>query len=95
MHALTSTIKRRRLDRGWSQAELASRAGVSRKWLGELKAGKVSLELGMVLRVLDALGLAVTLEDVVRTPDEDLLEAVLADHRGRVAARTPARPSSS
>jgi HTH-type transcriptional regulator/antitoxin HipB len=44
-----------------SQAELAKRTGVSRKWIYEFEAGKPTAELGLLLRVLDALDLAVEL----------------------------------
>lgn len=53
-------IRRARSDRGWTQAELAERAGVGRQWLSELEGGKRTAELGRVLSVVDALGLAVT-----------------------------------
>jgi HTH-type transcriptional regulator/antitoxin HipB len=44
-----------------SQAELAKRTGVSRKWIYEFEAGKATAELGLLLRVLDALGLGIEL----------------------------------
>jgi predicted transcriptional regulator len=34
------------------------RAGVSRKWVYEFEAGKPAAELQLILRVMDALGLA-------------------------------------
>jgi HTH-type transcriptional regulator / antitoxin HipB len=46
----------RRQELALSQAELARRAGVSRKWISEFEAGKPTAELGLVLRVLDELG---------------------------------------
>ncbi len=46
----------RRQELGLSQAELARRAGVSRKWISEFETGKPTAELGLVLRVLDELG---------------------------------------
>ena len=44
-----------------SQAELAAHAGVSRKWIYEFEAGKPNAELGLILRVVDALGLQLEL----------------------------------
>ena len=46
-----------------SQSQLASQTGVSRKWLSEFERGKTAAELGLVLRLLNGLGLqiAVTL----------------------------------
>ncbi len=40
-----------------TQAALASRAGVSRKWVYEFESGNPGAELGALLGVLDALGL--------------------------------------
>ena len=51
----------RRTDLKLSQAELARRAGVSRKWISEFEAGKPTAEFGLVIRVLDELGIALEL----------------------------------
>lgn len=56
-HDLASAARRRRLDLGLSQAELASRAGASRDWVNSFEAGKPTVELILVLRVLEALDL--------------------------------------
>jgi HTH-type transcriptional regulator/antitoxin HipB len=56
---LANAIRGRRRDLGLTQSELAKNARVSRKWLSEVEAGKPSAETGLVLRVLDALGLRV------------------------------------
>lgn len=58
--AFGSAIRQARTDRGLSQVELASRAGVGRPWLSELETGKRTAELGRALSVLSALDLAVT-----------------------------------
>lgn len=49
-------VRDRRHDKELSQQALADNAGVSRRWLASLEAGKPGAELGMVLRVLSALG---------------------------------------
>ncbi len=54
---MAATVRGRRTDLKLSQAELAQRAGVSRKWISEFEAGKATAEFGLVLRVLDELGL--------------------------------------
>jgi HTH-type transcriptional regulator / antitoxin HipB len=54
---LGATIRDRRGQLGWSQGELAVAAGVSRQWLSELESGKQTAEVGLVLRVFDALDL--------------------------------------
>lgn len=53
---IAALVRGRRLDLGWSQGDLATRAKVSRKWINEFEAGgKATAELGHVLRVLEAL----------------------------------------
>jgi HTH-type transcriptional regulator/antitoxin HipB len=54
---LAAVVRGRRRDLGLSQAELAVRAGVSRKWIYQFEAGKPTAELRLILRVLEALGL--------------------------------------
>lgn len=53
---VAAMIRGLRAERGLSQAELARRAGVSRKWIYEFEAGKPTAELGLVIRVLERLG---------------------------------------
>jgi HTH-type transcriptional regulator / antitoxin HipB len=67
-----------------SQAQLADRAGVSRKWIYEFEAGKPSAELGLLLRVLDALDLALELTRGADATAETVdLDAILDEHRRR------------
>ena len=56
-----AAVRGRRLDLGLSQAELAKRTGVSRKWIYEFEAGKTTAEFGLALRVFEELGLVLTL----------------------------------
>jgi y4mF family transcriptional regulator len=83
---LAALVRGRRKDLGLSQAELADRAGVSRKWIYQFEAGKPTAELRLILRVLDALGLVldVTSDDQSATdqPTGDL-DALIEEHRGR------------
>lgn len=55
---IAATVRGRRVERGWTQADLAARVGVSRKWLVDLEGGKASVQVGLLLRVLDALDIA-------------------------------------
>lgn len=59
---LAAAARGRRLKLGLSQAALAKRASVSRQWVNEFEAGKLTAELGLVLRLLDALGLRLQIE---------------------------------
>jgi HTH-type transcriptional regulator/antitoxin HipB len=85
IHDLVAAVRGRRRQLGLSQAELASRAGVSRQWLVAFEAGKPTVELSLVLRLLDALGLRLALderaEDAASTTGIDL-DALLDDLRG-------------
>jgi HTH-type transcriptional regulator/antitoxin HipB len=83
---LAAAVRGRRKDLGWTQAELAARAGVSRKWVYEFEAGKPAAELRLILRVLDALGLLLEVgsEGAVQLPAGSAvtdLDALIDAHR--------------
>lgn len=54
---LGAVIREHRKLRGFDQAELAKRIGVSRQWVIGIERGRARAELGLVLRALDALGI--------------------------------------
>ena len=56
-HAVGQRVRGARVGQGLSQLALAERCGVSRKFIGELEAGKENASLGLALRVLDVLDL--------------------------------------
>ena len=80
-----------RVELGRSQGEVAESAGVSRQWLSEVESGKPTAEVGLVLRVLDALLLDLSLtareaEDAVppaATIEVADLDEVLDEYRRR------------
>lgn len=85
---MAAALRGRRTDLGLSQAELARRAGVSRKWISEFEGGHLSAEIGLVLRVFDALGLALEVvsseRPTSRTAAQQLdLDALLAEQQSR------------
>jgi HTH-type transcriptional regulator/antitoxin HipB len=55
-------IRRRRLELGLHQDELAALAGVSTRFVHTLEQGKPSLQLDKILAVLGQLGLDLVLE---------------------------------
>ncbi len=70
MHARTSrdiaaVVRQRRKTLGWTQADLAAAAGVTRAWVISLEQGKSKVELTLVLRTLAALGLVA---DIIVAP---------------------------
>lgn len=64
LEELGARLGRRRLDLGWAQAELASRAGVSKRTVERIEAG-ASTQLGNWIRVLRAMGLIEALEELL------------------------------
>lgn len=69
---------------GLSQAQVAMRAGVSRKWLSEFEQGKVTAELGLVLRLLESLDLefSVAPKRVLPMPKANIdLDELLSEYR--------------
>lgn len=51
-----------RLAAGISQSELGKRIGASRFWVAQFERGKASVEIGLALKALQALGLEVRVE---------------------------------
>ncbi len=87
---IAAAVRGRRQDLGLSQADLAKKSGLSRKWIYEFEAGKATAEFGFVLRVLEELGLSL---DIGPTDDAGVelpsdaraavdLDVLLDEHRG-------------
>ena len=64
-------IRIARLRRGWSVADLASKAGINRNTLTALEMGRPGTAIGVCITVLWALGLDKSLE-AIADPDADL-----------------------
>ena len=65
-----AVVRETRRLRGWTQAELARHAGVSRRWIIALESGQVGgAEFGRVLAVLSALDIGVALSPPVASSD--------------------------
>jgi transcriptional regulator with XRE-family HTH domain len=78
---LGQRIRVARIRRGWSVADLASKAGINRNTLTALELGKPGTAIGVCFTVLWALGLDNSL-DAVADPDGDLHgKALEASHR--------------
>lgn len=59
---LGAFIRECRTKLGLDQAELAAKAGTSRKWLIEVERGKPRAAIGLILRTLRSLGISVDLQ---------------------------------
>jgi y4mF family transcriptional regulator len=70
-------VRDRRRKLGLTQAGLAASAQVSRRWLSDLEAGKPTVEVGLVFKVLHALDLALDASPVERGPGDIDLDEVL------------------
>lgn len=70
-------VRERRRARGLSQQHLADEAGVSRAWIVALEGGKPGVELGLVLRTLRALGIALEVAGAPPPADPPLPEALV------------------
>jgi len=85
---LSSLVRGRRKALGLSQAELASRANVSRQWVSAFESGRPGSELRLILRLLEALELRLSVDPLEDTPSDRPtplgtvdLDALLEDHR--------------
>lgn len=77
-------VRGKRHALGLSQAQVAMRTGVSRKWLSEFEKGKAKVELGLVLRLLDSLDLEFSLEPKRAMPTSNAnidLDKLLSEYR--------------
>lgn len=60
---LGRAVRLKRQETGLSQSALAAQIGVERKWVIRLESGNPKAELGLVLKLLDALDLRASLGD--------------------------------
>lgn len=60
---LGRAVRLKRQEKELSQSALAAQLGVERKWVIRLESGNPKAELGLVLKILDALDLRATLGD--------------------------------
>jgi len=85
---LTERLVRHRLNRNLTQEELARAAGISRRTLARLEAGKPT-QLDSFLRVLFALGLGEGLEHLVPAVPASPIQQ--PEHAGEVRRRARGR----
>ena len=89
---LGQRVRIARIRRGWSVADLASKAGINRNTLTALELGKPGTAVGVCFTVLWALGLDRTLNGVA-DPDADLHGKALEAARRPTRAGKPRKTS--
>ena len=76
---LAAVIRSLRRQKGWSQATLAREAGVGREWIIHLEKARPTVELGLVMGTLKALGVRLNIESQP-PPDRRIdLNQILSD----------------
>lgn len=63
LHSLGVMIRQRRLELGWSQRQLAERAGVSQGSLSIMEQSGVGMRLERVVSVLSVVGLLMLIDE--------------------------------
>lgn len=71
--SISETLRQRRIAQGLTQQRVAAAAGVSRKTLSDLEAGRERITLGKLNRLLRAVGLELATREVSRRPTLDEL----------------------
>jgi y4mF family transcriptional regulator len=59
---IAAIVRNRREQIGWTQAQLATKAGVGREWVIQFEKGKPTVEWGLVIRVLRELGMTMDIQ---------------------------------
>ncbi len=73
VNELGATVRRARKQRGWTQGDLAVRAGISRRTLVALEGGNPRGEIGIVVRVIAALDRELAITERSSGGGDDLL----------------------
>jgi HTH-type transcriptional regulator/antitoxin HipB len=77
---LAAVIRRLRREKGWSQATLAREAGVGREWIIHLEKARPTVELGLVMGTLKALGVHLRIDPQAPQTDPEIdLNRILGD----------------
>lgn len=58
---LSAVLTAARRQRGWSQAELADRIGVSRDYVGDIESGRLGLQVTRLVQLCGELGVDIVL----------------------------------
>lgn len=67
-HQLGALVRSARRSNGMSQADLAALIGVTRQWVIAFETGSPTSQVGLAIRALQAVGLAVDIVEVHGDP---------------------------
>lgn len=88
-HAISSTIRTARKDRGWSQAATAARAGLTQKQISQIESRKVMPRFDTLLEVVRVLDLDLVIVPRSLTPTIDAMIHDLANPGAESALLAP------
>jgi transcriptional regulator with XRE-family HTH domain len=93
---LGAVVQEARRRRQWTQAELAGRAQVSRRWIVALESGRAAgVELGRVLAALSALEIPMTFSLPPAATEGGATEAATPTRRAPDALDAPEAPANA
>jgi transcriptional regulator with XRE-family HTH domain len=97
LHELGSRLGGARLEKNWTQAQLARQAGVSKRTVERLEAGAVATQLSGFIRVCRVLGLVERFNLLVPEPAPSPVTQLKLHGKKRQRASTSkaSRPSST
>lgn len=76
---IIAAITQRRKTLGLTQADLAARAGISRRTMVDIEAGKHDIGIRKLLRILDSIGLTLIIREGKDRPTESELSSIFRD----------------
>ncbi len=71
-HQIGTAIQRVRKQRGWTQSQLAERAGLRQETISIIENGEKASRIPSILRVLAALDLELTIQSRSRGHEDDI-----------------------
>lgn len=90
MSELGLLVRDLRLRRGWTQAELSTRVGVSREWLNGFERGRRDPKVSAVLDLLNEFELTLDTVPIIRSAAVDeFVQALLARRSATPTADLP------
>lgn len=68
-----------RMRKGWTQTDLATQVGKTRRWVSSVERGKTDLSLSSALAVMRVLGYGASFQKHIRSGEIDLIAMVLGE----------------